>query len=205
MGNKGTHISAIANPVQATSAMHDTLLTYREHLALNQEGLSLSDLVNCSELCEHLFRKGATLVSRKWRCVSVCIGNGVYREEWRRESALDVLFDLLHSAAVHYPLLDAPHDIDIDKVQLASRQTPLASTQLARTQSGRHQLPDPVQNEAGGKCSGRGRNDRRETVLASSNWESARVTEGGRSTLQITCSAGRVYPIRRAARRGIRA
>ena len=86
-------------------------------------------------------------------------------------------------------------DIDIDRVKLACRQTPLSSTQLRRTQSVRHPLPDPVQNEAGGKCSGRGRNDRRETVLACSNWESARTSEGGRSTLQTTCLAGCFWTI----------
>ena len=80
--------------------------------------------------------------------------------------------------------------LELEIVKRASKWILLSLTQLPGTQSVRHPLPDPVQNEAGGKCSGRGRNDRRETVLARSNWESALTAEGGRSTLQTTCLAG---------------
>ena len=81
------------------------------------------------------------------------------------------------------------------RIQLACRQTPVWNTQLPRTQSVRHPLPNPVQNEGGGKCIRRGGNDRRETVLASSTWESALTEEGGRSTLQTTCLAGGFWTI----------
>ena len=51
--------------------------------------------------------------------------------------------------------------LELEIVKRATKWILMSRTQLPRTQSVRYPLPDPVQNEAGGKCSGRGRNDRR--------------------------------------------
>ena len=83
-------------------------------------------------------------------------------------------------------LVEKHCSLNLGPVRRASKWVLLSRTQLPElSQPGISLRTQPRMRLAGGKRSGLGRNDLQESVLASSNWESARNAQGGRSAQQI--------------------